>query len=122
MSYFKFIILHKNWANFLKHPKAFLLTHHASYNDFEIDSNAIKINDEFVKKYYNGDKHNGFLYQTISNNTNIQVILPDIYALTTGLGKELKILKNIIDDNPIYQSVLRDKTVLENYFSDDDLK
>jgi hypothetical protein len=112
----------KNWANFLKHPKAFLLTHHASYEDVDIDNSAIKINDEFILKYYNGDKHNASLYQTISNNTNIRVIMPDINKLTIGLGGELKLLKNIISENPIYQSVLRDKTVLENYFSDDSLE
>ena len=116
----------KNWANFLKHPKAFLLTHHASYKDVDINENinenVININDDFIQKYYNGDKHNASLYQTISNNTNIRVIMPDINKLTIGLGRELKLLKNIIAENPIYQSVLKDKTVLENYFSDDNLE
>ena len=106
----------KRWGNFLKHPKAFFLTHHPKMHETP-GASDVRIDDAFIQKYYSGDKHNAELYRTISNSQSVVVQFPDLNELTCELAADLDALQKIIHDNPIYQTVLRSKTVLENYYS-----
>jgi len=108
------------WGNFIKHPKAFFLTHHATFGEY-LNGNATKIDDDFVTRYYSGDKHNQELYKYITNAARVNVVLPDLLDLTKKLGSELSALQHIIESNPIYQQILKDKTIFENYFGDGEL-
>ena len=108
----------KRWGNFLKHPKAFFLTHHPKI-DASCGKNEVCIDDAFIQKFYSGDKHNAELYRVISNSPSVVVQSPDLEEMTQGLASDLDELQKIIRENPIYQSVLRNKTVLENYYSTD---
>jgi hypothetical protein len=107
----------KRWANFFKHPKAFLLVHHPSYDLTKIAAAVLKIDDTYISKYWAGDKHNDALYRDLTNNTKVVVVFPDLCDFTNKLGGELKYLKSLILDNPIYRHVLQSKTVYENYFT-----
>jgi hypothetical protein len=107
----------KRWGNFIKHPKAFLLTHHANYeDDGDGIAGAIYIDDVFINRFYSGDKRNNELYQTLTNQSKVFVRLPDLIESTTKLGDELKYLQSVILDNPIYSEILTTKSVLEDYY------
>lgn len=107
----------KRWGNFIKHPKAFLLTHHAEYADEDhYEVNAVNIDDAFINKYYSGDKRNHELYGKLTNHSKVYVKLPDLVVTTTGLGRELKYLQSVVVDNPIYAEIVTTKSVLENYY------
>ena len=108
--------LARRWANFFKHPKAFLLTHHARYDEEPIDDEIV-IDDSFINKFYGGDKHNPQLYALLTNKANVVVRLPNLVSLTEGLGKELGYLSQVILSNPIYSEILTNTSVLEDYYS-----
>lgn len=115
---FKTLLLIKRWANFIKHPKAYFLAHHCSKDQTQQE---VTIDDTFINRYYSGGKHNAVLYQTITNTSNIKVTFPDLHKLTKQLADELNTLQNIINLNPIYQELLQNKVVLQNYFSNDNI-
>lgn len=108
----------KKWGNFLKHPKAFFLTHHSSFDQFSEDAYQI-IDDDFIAKFYGGNEKNTELYQLLTNKNRVDVKLPDLIELTNGLGKELEYLCEEILKTPSYKQVLTDKSVLKDYFSGD---
>jgi hypothetical protein len=112
----KFLLV-KRWANFFKHPKAFFLTHHAQYDQERQGGNEVVIDDAFINKFYAGDKKNPELYKLLTNKSDVLVLLPDLIALTKGIGQELAYLSDVIRSNPIYSEILANKSVLEEYFS-----
>jgi len=80
----------RKWANFIKHPKSFILTHHPEF-DFENSGYeyekefSVKINEQFVETYYKGQKNpednkrtNKELYNKLKNKKDIIVMFPDI--------------------------------------------
>lgn len=113
---FSYFSLVKKWGNFFKHPKAFFLTHHAEY-DRDRGEDDVLIDDDFINKYYGGDKHNQQLYALLTNKKNVVVKLPNLMELTAGLGCELAYLSKVIRSNPIYSEILTNKSVLEDYYS-----
>lgn len=123
---FKNTITIKRWANFLKHPKAFLLTHHPAYCDpatlpFEPHHLGLEgitiIDDRFINKFYSGDKNNKELYTTLQNNQSTLVLLPDLEILTKGIADELNQLIEKIKHNNEYSKILTDKASIEDYLS-----
>jgi hypothetical protein len=112
----KFLLV-KRWANFFKHPKAFFLTHHAQYDQAPQGGNEVVIDDAFINRYYSGDKKNKELYERLTNKADVLVLLPDLVALTKGIGQELAYLSDVIRSNPIYGEILVNKSVLEEYYS-----
>ena len=96
----------RKWANFIKHPKAFILTHHPEY-DF-VDSGivfdktfTIQIDDSFVTEYYSGGtdpikqkNKNKELYKILHNQKDVHVIFPDIEKLTKKLGYAVRAFSN----------------------------
>jgi len=114
---FPMYLLTKKWGNFIKHPKAFFLTHHASFDRETVDDKEIKIDNCFINKFYSGDKKNGELYKILTNQKKVVVLLPNLVELTNGLGEELVNLSSIIRNNPIYAEIMTNKSVLEHYYS-----
>ena len=110
-------LLVKRWANFFKHPKAFFLTHHAQYDQAPQGGNEVVIDDSFINRFYSGDKKNKELYERLTNKADVLVLLPDLVALTKGIGQELAYLSDVIRSNPIYGEILVNKSVLEEYYS-----
>jgi hypothetical protein len=118
----------KLWANFLKHPKAFILTHHPRYVS-EIDPEIAEIKSngklkrldfEFVRKYYSGDdkNKNENLIGELKNNKNVVLILPDLMRLTSEFCAASKAIVDLIHNNPIYKEILVDVSTLEKFYDD----
>lgn len=130
IQYFNAFSIIKKWANFIKHPKAFILVHHPEYlleNDPElpiIKKDSIKIDTDFIKTYYSGSKNNPKLYSLLTNKKDVYVILPELAPLTKSFFEEIRLFINLIRDNSVYRHLLNDKSTFENYFiseQDDDL-
>lgn len=118
----------RKWANFIKHPKAFVLTHHPCY-DFEgsgIDWEqefTITINDQFVTNYYKGESDqikqkskNKELYSMLSNKQNIKVLFPDMTQLVKKLCYSINSFKDLILKNQVYIDILNDEATIADYF------
>lgn len=118
----------RKWANFIKHPKAFILTHHPEY-DFE-DSGiewekefTITMNDQFINEYYKGESDpvkqkakNKDLYDKLRNQKNIKVVFPDIAKLMKKLCHSINAFKDLILQNQVYIDILNDESTIANYF------
>lgn len=118
----------RKWANFIKHPKAFILTHHPEY-DFEnsgIEFNKqfnVVVNDQFVTEFYKGESDpikqkakNKELYNKLHNKKDIHVIFPDIAQLTKKLCYSVNAFGDLIINNQVYKDILNDETTISDYF------
>ncbi|MBK6701792.1 MAG: hypothetical protein IPG55_18300 [Saprospiraceae bacterium] len=126
---FQIFILIKRWANFIKHPKAFLLSHHSIYN-YE-DSNityeftpTLVIDSTFVSKYYKGvsdkikqEELNNELYDRVSNKKDILVMFPNLLLLTVQFCYEYDFFVDMILSNETYRSELNNRATLKNFFT-----
>jgi len=118
----------KLWANFFKHPKAFILTHHPKFyfdNDLEKIERKRKGSDKiidlkFIQKYYTGEDKNKYknLILELKNNDNVKVILPSPETLTLDFCNACGVFITIIRENKAYREILNDVTTLENYFEE----
>lgn len=121
----------RKWANFIKHPKSFILTHHPEF-DFE-DSGfqykkvfSLTINEQFVEVYYKGQKNpddqkrtNRELYNKLKNKKDIIVMFPDIAKLTDKLCNAICKFTEIITKNDVYIEILNDESTISNYFENE---
>lgn len=118
----------RKWANFIKHPGAFMLTHHANYEyqgDYVKVDGDILIDDNFIRDHYTGhtdakerDKQRKSLYEKLGNKDNVVVLLPDIVQLTKKFCYSHNRFVSLVTDNEVYREVLADRTTLKRYFSD----
>lgn len=115
----------RRWANFFKHPKAFAWRVHHPVYTFEDSSHSkafiqdpsyLKIDDEFLKKYYTSDKSKGLTKEFNGHETKVVVIFPSIEALTNDICDCLEKFVEIITQNKVYQEVLDEKSTFINYF------
>ncbi len=120
---FKVLMEIRRWANFLKHPKAFILTHHPvfSFSSFykikELRANAsVVIDRNFIDKYYANDDRNSELYKELENKENVLVIFPDVSRLVSDLCEAMHKCVSIISDNPVYRSVVESRTTFYDYW------
>lgn len=116
----------KKWANFFKHPKAFVLCHHPEFyleNDpkfIAVRNNAnIIIDNAFVFKYYSGDNNKKELYTKLANEKKVYVALPNIVLLTKELCEGLQNFVALIENNEVYRDILNDQTTIQDYFLED---
>lgn len=122
---FKILLLIRRWANFIKHPKAFLLTHHPEYTFQgsekckELRENASVIIDKsFVDKYYSNDEKNKELFKELENKEDVLVILPNMIEITEALCQAMHDCISVIADNAVYREVLKSRTTFLNYWQD----
>ena len=111
------------WANFLKHPKAFLFTHHPQFvvdGEDSVPGDSLCINQEFIDKYYAGDKKNRELYNRMQNKIEVVVKFPRLDSLLKSFAVELHDFMKIIEENPIYKEILGKRSTYENYFEKED--
>ena len=123
----------KLWANFIKHPKAFVLAHHPLYAINQVTDikeynlkEYIVVDNDFVKKYYSGEDANKYkyLFDTFQRNPYIFVKYPDLLELTKDFCNATEVFINIILENKIYLEILNDIGTLQDYFTslDDEVK
>jgi hypothetical protein len=111
----------KRWANFFKHPKAFMLSHHPiwtyeEFGTFKKRSTNLIIDTPFVQKYYSGDSKNKELYAILSNIEYIEVLLPNPNKLIIEFCEVQLNFYNLIKDNKIVRDIFEDKATIRNYF------
>jgi hypothetical protein len=120
----------RKWANFIKHPKSFILVHHPDYNFENSGFNTEKefqeiVNDQFVTQFYKGQrlpedqkKFNKELYQRLHNKKGVLVLFPDIRQLTKKLCYSINKFVELITKNDVYKEILSDEATIENYFEE----
>lgn len=106
----------KYWANFFKHPKAFMFLHHPTFHitSYKLNPNFLFdgiIDNEFVKNYFSGEKEkkNIELSEKLSNK-NWKVFFPDLLITTKELCNEFEKIISIIKSD---ESII--KKLVENY-------
>lgn len=115
----------KRWANFIKHPKAFMFTHHPEYlmegTRAQVDR-QIEIDDEFVQTYYSGeDKHkNKALFDLLANAKKVAVLFPCPLQLTKDFHDECLLLESVICENKVFKEMLEKHSTLEEFFESED--
>jgi hypothetical protein len=121
---FKVLALVRKWANFLKHPKAFLLTHHPVYT-FEgaakeaiLRQNAgVIIDRQFVDTFYSNDERNKDLFGKLENKDSVLVVFPEAMRLTHSVCAAMLETNKVIAENPVYRDVLAKKTTFLDFFT-----
>lgn len=116
----------KCWANFLKHPKSFMLVLHPvwHYKGLPAGAHAVAsqgaptlINSAFVKQYYSGDKNNRKLYELLARKDEVTVEYPHPVDLTTRFVKALQKFVDVIAENEMVREVLESETMVKQHFS-----
>lgn len=118
----------KQWANFVKHPKAFMFVHHPCYffagstelEELDLASYEIVIDDKFVKEFYSGGDNNGKLYSKLSKKENVLVVFPNPINLMTEFLKAQKNFVDLICNNEMIRELLDDKAT--KYYEQKDTK
>lgn len=122
----------KQWANFVKHPKAFMLVHHPTYifEGFKIpgasckfkriEDYEIKIDSNFVKEFYSGSDKNKKLYDRLIKKENVLVVLPNPVKLMTEFCEAQKYFVELICGNQVFRDLLSEKAT--KYYEDIDMK
>jgi len=113
----------RKWANFIKHPKAFILAHHPfhSIEGFDLNpelrenANTV-INTPFILKYYSNDEKNKELFKTIENKEGILVIFPNPVNLVKKFCEELKLFNRLLKNNEIYREILKEKSTFLGFW------
>ena len=115
----------KRWANFLKHPKAFMLVHHPKWtfegrkiNDVveKISKTTPLINSNFVNEYYSGDRKNKELFKKLNKKEDILVVFPNPVELIKDFTIAQIKFTDIIANNEIVRDLLDNKATIENHF------
>jgi hypothetical protein len=120
----------RKWANFIKHPGPFILTHHPVFvfdGPRAVGNFDVMINEQFVETYYKGysnqqekEKRNMKLRELLRNNDSVMVVYPDIAKMTTKLCYAYAQFVAMIMDNSIYRDILEDEATLYVYFENSD--
>jgi len=119
------LIVVRKWANFIKHPKGFLFTHHPTYI-FEDDSNLKKyksngqtqiIDYELIKKFYTRETDEGFKnsIKELANKKNLIVVIPCPLSLIKNYSEICKQFCIKIGENPHFKEVLMKHSTIEDY-------
>lgn len=93
----------KYWANLFKHPKSYMYLHHPIYwieGDASIvPQRDMKIDNNFVAKYYSGPSNNSELKSLLANRKNA-ILFPNLLEFTKELCEEFEKIVTVISDNP----------------------
>lgn len=111
----------KRLANFIKHPGAFILTHHPQYlfEGMEPDFKpSVVIDEAFIKLYYsNADKdRKRELTSKLRNKMDVVVKWPDLIALTDAFCTAYEKFTLLILNNEVYREILEDEATVVSYF------
>lgn len=118
-------VLHelRKWANFVKHPKGFLFSHHSEYivENLQIPHewrNHTRIDfHNFVEPLYKREDEGKFQesFQRFANKRDLLVIIPDPARLTAELIVVCSEFCQKIKNNEHFKNILMSNSVLENY-------
>lgn len=111
----------KQWANFFKHPGAFLWCHDPAYhcNSYELldgGSHGFVLNQEAVNEYYRSDqKKHDKLHQVLENATDVHVVFPELVELTKRFCCGVHDFCGTISA-PFFRDALRRKSTIDYYY------
>lgn len=117
----KVLIEIRKWANFIKHPKGFLFTHHPIFifenDDYNKNCDFKIIDYKFVTSFYNREDESKLRenLKQLCNKTKIIVLIPDPLRLTKEYAKVCEEFCNKIKDNPHFKEVLRTRSTCYDY-------
>jgi len=120
---FKILTTLRKWANFIKHPKAFVLTHHAVFTfhgspknqDLEAHATVV-IDRNFVNQYYSDNEKNDDLYRKLENRDDVLVILPSAEHVVNELSKAINETVKLFQDNKVYRDVLDKRSTFLDFW------
>lgn len=113
----------RKWANFVKHPKGFLFSHHPVYN-FEPDDIPKKYRNHkkitfknLVEPLYKREDENKFkeTINQFANKKDLIVIIPDPERICKELNIVCWEFCKKIKDNEHFKQILKETSVLDNY-------
>lgn len=112
----------RKWANFIKHPKGFLFSHHPQYV-FENNKQEKQFYDwqtldyNFVTKFYTREDEGKYkqLIKEIGNKNNLLVVLPEPKRISKELAIVCEKFVRTIELNPHFQEILKEHTTIEDY-------
>jgi hypothetical protein len=115
----------KQWANFLKHPKSFMLALHPQWQykgmseDFldKPRKSTVVIDSAFVKQYYSGDQNNEKLYKLLAQNVDVIVLFPNPVDLMERFTQAQKKFVSMIAENEMVREMLESQTMKKDLFS-----
>lgn len=118
---FQPLITIKRWANFLKHPKTFLLVHHPNWKvetdqPFDATASGKIIDTIFVNKYYAGRDHNVELYNELLKERDITVLFPDPVNIIEQFCKAQKKFVDLIEQNQKYRDLLDNQATIHDFY------
>jgi hypothetical protein len=123
------------WANFLKHPKAFLLAHHPifwikgmNYYDSQYFYDTIEeakknnkiIDDDFVKRYYSNGDNNSKLTAILKKKEDYVVVFPNPVELIKDFVIAQQKFVSLINENEVIREILEDNATIAEHFSEED--
>jgi hypothetical protein len=107
----------RKWMNFIKHPKEFLFCHWPTYvlNESDIipKSNLIKIDIDFIRKYYT---HEDTMVESLERQDAVYVIIPDLIGLTINFCKEMNLFYSFICENKVVADYLKQKSTIQYFY------
>ncbi len=123
--HFKILVEVRRWANFIKHPKAFLLTHHAEFTFLESPRLAelvahakVKIDRPFVDRFYSDGEKDKALYTELRNKEDVLVILPNAIRVTREMCSAINRSVDLVMSNEVYRWVLGEQSTFLDYWLD----
>jgi hypothetical protein len=111
----------KQWANFFKHPGAFLWCHDPDYrclsvDDYDAAESSFVIDQSVVNDYYtNNKKNHDELHKKLSNATGIQVVFPELASLTERFCRGIDDFCQTIS-SPLFRDTPKKKSTIDDYF------
>ncbi len=115
----------RKWANFLKHPKAFILTHHPRFTYVgapdcreQVASADVVIDRDFVDRYYSNDEKDRELYRVLENKERVLVVFPSAVDTAEKLCAAMADCVSLIRDNKVYREVLEGRSTFRDYWMD----
>lgn len=108
----------RHWANFLKHPKGFMLVTHPQWeyegSMWESSSRATKdritINTAFVKDYYRHDANNKTLEKILARQSDVVVLFPNPVDLMNRFVEMQQKFIGLINENKFVRDMLERHT------------
>ncbi len=119
----KVLIEIRKWANFVKHPKGFLFSHHSEYfiETGSIPNNLKSRNkitfENVVQPLYNREDEKKFKesIKRLGNKKDLLVLIPDPHRIATELTKVCDEFCEKIKNNEHFKTLLKTHSVIDDY-------
>lgn len=116
----------RKWANFVKHPKAFMFSHHPIFsiegysgNSELLKASKVTINNSFLYKYYSNDLKNLELHKKLENKEDVLVIYPCPAKLVEGIANECNLFTTMLKNNEVYRQVLKSRSTFLGFWEEE---